>query len=99
VVIDSSQENLNCFVKYSIKTVCADLSQRGGWEEEFVDVDYLINLAAQISAPEYEPFHRNSVLATRNLIDVARKKVQGSSFISVPQQSYRYEWMIMLKQM
>lgn len=39
VVIDSSQENLNYFVNYITKTVCADLSQHGGLEEDFDDVD------------------------------------------------------------
>lgn len=74
VVIDFNQENLDYFNEYGVKTVLADLSQNGEWEEEFDDVDYLINLAAQISSPQYEPFHRNNVLATKNLIDVAKEK-------------------------
>lgn len=74
VVIDFDQENLEYFKDYNIKTLWADLSQRGDWENEFESSDYLINLAAQISSPQYEPFHRNNVLNTQNLIDVAKEK-------------------------
>ncbi|PKL71170.1 MAG: hypothetical protein CVV29_12045 [Methanobacteriales archaeon HGW-Methanobacteriales-2] len=74
VVIDFSQENLEFFDDYDIKTISADLSQRGEWENEFENSDYIINLAAQISSPQYEPFHRNNVLNTQNLIDVAKEK-------------------------
>lgn len=74
VVIDFDQENLEFFNGYNIKTLSADLSQQGEWENEFENSDYIINLAAQISSPQYEPFHRNNVLNTQNLIDVAKEK-------------------------
>lgn len=73
VVIDFNQENLEYFNDYNIRTVSADLSQQGEWENEFENSDYLINLAAQISSPHYEPFHRNNVLSTQNLINAAKK--------------------------
>lgn len=74
VVIDLNQENLEFFNDYMVKTVSADLSQQGKWEREFENVDYIINLAAQISSSQYEPFHRNNILATKNIIDMAQKK-------------------------
>lgn len=73
VVIDFNQENLEYFREYNIKTLFADLSKKGEWEKEFENSDYLINLAAQISSPEYEPFHRNNVLNTQNLINAAKE--------------------------
>lgn len=75
VVIDLNLENLEYFNDYDdVVTVSADLSQRGKWEDEFEDTDYIINLAAQISSPQYEHFQLNNVVATQNLIDAALEK-------------------------
>lgn len=72
-VMDSNKENLNFIDKYGVKTVFADLSHGGKWEEKLSGSDFLINLAAQISSPEYEPFERNNILATQNLIGAAKR--------------------------
>jgi nucleoside-diphosphate-sugar epimerase len=72
-VLDKSQKNLDCLKKYNIKTLCADLAQNGEWSREFEGKDVVINLEAQISSPEYDPFYRNNILATKNVIEAARK--------------------------
>ena len=52
-VLDSNMENLKFLEKSGVKLVSADLSQKGEWEDELVETEYLINLTAQISSPEY----------------------------------------------
>ncbi len=73
VVIDSNPENLAYVKKYGVRTVNADLSVSGDWDHEFENADIVINLAAQLSSPGHEPFYRNNVLATKNIIDAMKK--------------------------
>ncbi|EKQ54524.1 MAG: nucleoside-diphosphate-sugar epimerase [Methanobacterium sp. Maddingley MBC34] len=73
VVIDFDPENLK-FINDYVKTVEGDLSKNGQWEDELKDADYLINLAAQISSPDYEPFRLNNVQATEIILGAARDK-------------------------
>ena len=80
VVIDSSPENLAYVKKYGVRTVNADLSEPGEWTHKFEHADIVINLAAQLSSPNHEPFYRNNVLATNNIID-AMKKAQVQRII------------------
>jgi len=49
-----------------------DLAEKGGWYDAFNDKEIVINLAAQISSPEDEPFYRNNVLATINVLEAAK---------------------------
>lgn len=72
VVLDSNMENLKFLENTGVKLVTADLSQKGEWEDELLETDYLINLTAQISSPDYEPFERNNIIATKNLIEAAK---------------------------
>lgn len=72
IVIDKDQENINRLEKYQVETCLADLSEKGKWMREFDGADEVVNLAAQISSPEYEPFHRNNILATENIIEASR---------------------------
>ncbi len=77
VVIDFSPKNLEFVKKYGIRIVNADLSVPGEWTNEFENADIVINLAAQLSSPNSEPFQRNNVMATKNIIDAMKKaKVQ-----------------------
>lgn len=68
IIIDSNEKNMNFFTDYNVKKISADLSKEGRWMDELRGADYIINLAAQISAPDYGPFYNNNILATRNLI-------------------------------
>ncbi len=72
-VLDKSKENLDYLKEYNIKTICIDLADEGGWSREFEGKDVVINLEAQISSPEYDPFYRNNILATKNVIEASRK--------------------------
>ncbi|MDP3066276.1 MAG: NAD(P)-dependent oxidoreductase [Methanobacteriaceae archaeon] len=72
-VLDKSEKNLDYLKKYNIKTLCADLADKGDWSREFEGKDVVINLEAQISSPEYDPFYRNNILATKNVIEAAKK--------------------------
>ena len=69
VVIDFSPENVAYVKKYGVRTVVADLSVSGDWTHDFENADIVINLAAQLSSPDAEPFHRNNVLTTKNIIE------------------------------
>ena len=73
IVLDFNQSNLEYVKKYGVCTVNADLSKPGDWNHEFENADIVINLAAQLSSPNHEPFHRNNVLATKNIIEAMRK--------------------------
>lgn len=73
VIIDFSEENLNFFNDYNIKTINADLSKEGEWENDFSGADFLINLAAQISSSQYEPFYQNNIVTTQNLLKAANE--------------------------
>jgi nucleoside-diphosphate-sugar epimerase len=71
-VIDNSKRNLEFLEKYQVKEILADLAEKGDWYDEFNGKELVINLAAQISSPSYEPFYRNTVLTTKNVLDAAK---------------------------
>lgn len=73
VVIDKNKENLKFIRKYKVKTIVANLSEKGDWINEFENADIVINLAAQISSPDYEPFKKNNIDATKNVIGAMKK--------------------------
>jgi len=73
IVLDINQSNLEYVKKYGVRAVNADLSKQGDWNHEFENADVVINLAAQLSSPNHEPFHRNNVVATKNIIEAMRK--------------------------
>jgi len=72
VVLDKDKENLGYVKKFGVKALCVDLAEKGDWYGEFIGKDLVINLVAQISSPDYEPFYRNNVLATENVIEAAK---------------------------
>ena len=94
-VLDSNMKNLKFLEKSGVKLVLADLSQKGEWEDELVEMDYLINLTAQISSPEYALFKRNNIIAIKNLIVAAKKAnlnkiihFSSAAVLSVRQDNY-----------
>ncbi|MFA7685206.1 MAG: NAD(P)-dependent oxidoreductase [Candidatus Gracilibacteria bacterium] len=75
LAIDKHEYNLNILKKLnpSIKTIKADLSKSGNWEKNFKDSHILIQLHAQITGKTEEPFYKNNILATKNVLNVMRK--------------------------
>jgi nucleoside-diphosphate-sugar epimerase len=71
-VIDKDEKNIEYIKPFGVKTFSADMSEAGEWYKEFNGNELIINLAAQISAPEYEPFHKNNVLSVNNVIEAAK---------------------------
>lgn len=72
-VIDINKQNLKLLDDYPINIVHADIAESDNWSSELKNADYVINLAAQISSPYSDPFYRNNVLATENLIEASKK--------------------------
>jgi len=56
-----------------IRVVEADLAAPGKWEEAFAGASALVLGQAQIAALEEEPFTANNIVATRNVLDAARR--------------------------
>lgn len=75
IAIDKHKENLKLLKKLNpeIKTVYADLSKKTKWTELFKDADYVVQLHAQIASPGREPFVKNNVIATKNIIQASKK--------------------------
>ena len=71
-VLDKNEKNLEYVKKYGVIALHVDLAEQGDWMNEFNGADYVINLAAQISSPSYEPFYRNTVLTTKNVLEAAK---------------------------
>ncbi|MGZ7109067.1 MAG: NAD-dependent epimerase/dehydratase family protein [Methanobacterium sp.] len=71
-IIDLNEKNTNYLADYPVKTVIADISKKGDWIKEIEEADYIVNLAAQISSPEYESFYNNNIVATQNLIEASK---------------------------
>src|SRR5690606_28228872 len=70
IVIDNNKDNIKFLEdNYSINIIKSDIAESNGWYNEVKDADYVINVAAQISSSNYDPFYKNNVLTTKNLID------------------------------
>ena len=74
VAIDKHEHNLEILSRLhpSVRTVHADLAEDGNWKDEFADVDLVLQLHAQITGKTAEPFIRNNIVATRNVLDCCR---------------------------
>lgn len=73
IAIDKDEMQLGKFEKLNINVHQADISVDGDWMNEFKGADYVINLAAQISSPDYDPFYRNNILATEKVLEACKK--------------------------
>lgn len=75
VVIDKHVHNTKILKQLhpDINVICTDLSERGEWEEIFEDTNVVIMLQAQIGAKIYEPFYKNTIKSTENVLDVCKK--------------------------
>lgn len=74
VVLDKHRENLAIMHEFhpDILIEYADLSEKGPWEKHFEDATSCVMLQAQIGAKEREPFIRNNITSTRNVIEAIR---------------------------
>lgn len=75
VVIDKRQSNLDVLrsVHPDVTAIYADLAEKGDWEQHFASADVVVMLQAQIGAPTREPFIRNNITSTRNILDVIKR--------------------------
>jgi nucleoside-diphosphate-sugar epimerase len=74
IVIDKHHENIkvlkNTFPE--VEVIEADLAEKVEWVDAFQDADVVVMLQAQIGAKREEPFIRNNVTSTKNILDVMR---------------------------
>lgn len=75
IAIDKHKKNLEILKSLhpEIQTINADLADRGKWEECFDGADVVLMLQAQIGAPTIEPFIRNTIVSTKNIIETIKK--------------------------
>ena len=56
-----------------ITVVTVDLADKGSWADYFEGADVVVQLQAQIGASSLEPFIRNNIESTKNIIEVIKK--------------------------
>lgn len=74
-VLDKHKENIKILEEMhpNVHTLCVDLADMGSWEESFKGADVVVQLQAQIGAPTIEPFIRNNIDSTKNVLSVMKK--------------------------
>jgi nucleoside-diphosphate-sugar epimerase len=75
VVLDKHRTNIDVLRKVhpDVTAIFADLAEPGDWAQHFDGADLVVMLQAQIGAPTLEPFIRNNITATRNVLDVIKR--------------------------
>lgn len=61
------------YIPPEVKVVIGDLSKKGKWQNSLAKQDTIIHLAAQVTSKTQDLFRKNNVLATKNLVQVAKK--------------------------
>ncbi len=71
LVIDKSAANLAILKRLHprVSVLCADLAQPGDWYRHFDGAENIVMLQAQIGATNSDPFVRNNIDSTRNVLD------------------------------
>lgn len=79
VVIDKHHTNLEILKQLHPDIIADnyDLSERGDWEALFDGADIVIMLQAQIGDLKPEPFIRNNITSTENVLDVCKERNIG----------------------
>jgi nucleoside-diphosphate-sugar epimerase len=69
-VIDKHHDNLEILkaIHPDVLAIEADLAESGQWEHTIQKADVVVMLQAQIGAKEEEPFIRNNIISTKNII-------------------------------
>lgn len=77
VVIDKHSNNTQYLQSLhpTIKCIVSDLAVIDKhWSDEFKGADCIIQLSAQISSTSRDPFDRNNIIATQNIVEVMKEK-------------------------
>jgi nucleoside-diphosphate-sugar epimerase len=76
VALDKNQTNLHVLKTFHphVNTICVDLADPGSWENHFQDARGVVLLHAQITANSAEPFIRNNVVATTNVLAASKRQ-------------------------
>jgi len=74
-VIDKHKANIQILktIHPEITIIEADLAESGRWESAVSDADVVVMLQAQIGAKHEEPFIRNNIVSTKNILSVMEK--------------------------
>jgi len=74
VAIDKHAKNLQTLqtLNPGVKTIVADLAERGPWEQEFAGASCVVLLQAQITGLNQEAFQRNNVQANEHILAACR---------------------------
>lgn len=74
-VIDKHLHNIAILQQLhpDIKTIEADLAEPGAWQQAFDNTDFVVMLQAQIGAKEEQPFIRNNIIATENILQTMKQ--------------------------
>ena len=75
VVLDKHKKNVEILKSMhpNITVECVDLADEGPWERHFENAEIVVQLQAQIGASSLEPFIRNNIDSTKNIIKVIKK--------------------------
>ena len=75
VAIDKHKHNTNMLAELhpDITVIEADLADEGEWQASLKDADMIIMLQAQIGGLTLEPFIRNNVTSTENILNSAKQ--------------------------
>ncbi len=75
LVMDKSAANLAVLKRLHphVSVLCADLAEPGDWERHFEGAESVVMLQAQIGATNSEPFVRNNIDSTRNVLGAIRR--------------------------
>ena len=75
IVLDKHKKNVEILKSMhpDITVVCVDLADKGDWEKYFEGAEIVVQLQAQIGASSLEPFIRNNINSTKNIIKVIKK--------------------------
>jgi nucleoside-diphosphate-sugar epimerase len=97
VALDRHRHNLGLLERLhpSVRTVEADLAESGEWEAVFAGCDVVVQLHAQVTAQNWEPFERNNLVATERVLRVMKAAgvpylvhVSSSVVVSVADDNY-----------
>lgn len=75
VVLDKHRANLEVLRKFHPDIVAeyADLAENGNWHKHFEGADAVVMLQAQIGDPKLEPFIRNNITSTDNILPLIKR--------------------------
>jgi len=73
--LDKHPENIKVLrsLHSDIKIIECDLAEPDDWQQEFENADVVLMLQAQIGSPTIEPFIRNNITSTKNILELIKK--------------------------